>query len=50
MKNYIKPEINIKEYKFNASIANSVSFNGTMNNLEEYDNNAGSLDWSNLFN
>jgi len=24
--------------------------NGQMNNLEEYDNNAGSLDWSNLFN
>ena len=50
MKNYIKPEINIKTYDLNASIANSVSVNGTMGHLDEYNNNAGSLDWSDLFN
>ena len=50
MKKYIKPEMNIDLYNISTSIANSLSCNGTMNNLEEYDNNAGSLDWDNLFN
>lgn len=49
MKNYIKPEINVETYNLNTSITNSVSYNGTMNHVNDYDNNAGSLDWSNLF-
>lgn len=49
MRKYIKPEINIETYNLSTSIANSVSYNGTMNQLNDYDNNAGSLDWSNLF-
>lgn len=49
MKKYNKPEINVNVYSFETSIANSVSFNGTMNNLGEYDNDAGSLEWGNLF-
>ena len=49
MRNYIKPEVNVKKYDLNTTIANSVSFNGTMGHLDEYDNNAGSMDWTNLF-
>ena len=50
MKKYIKPEINIKRYDLNASITNLVSINGTMGHLDEYNNDAGSLNWTDLFN
>lgn len=50
MKNYVKPEIKINIYNINEEIANSISYNGVLNHFDNYDNDAGSINWSDLFN